>query len=124
MRPLLTMLMLGCALPAIGCGGAPPPPPTTPPPPATSARDAYDEAVIAALDGDALLWRERLVRVAADHPESPYARAAVAQLGSPGGVALIALFGAAPFFWLSGATASDPIESPPEMAPVSPEETL
>lgn len=123
MRPLLTMWVLGCALPAIGCGGTPPPP-TTPAPPATSAREAYDEAVMAALDGDALLWRERLIRVAADHPESPYARAAVAQLGSPGGVALMALFGAAPFFWLSGVDVSDPPESPPEMAPISPEETL
>lgn len=124
MRPLLTTLTLACALPVIGCGGTPAPPPTTPASPTTSAREAYDEAVIAALDGDALLWRARLVRVAADHPESPYARAALAQLGSPGGVALIALFGAVPFFWLSSVDASDPIESPPEMAPISPEETL
>lgn len=125
MRSVLLPLLLGCALPAIGCGGAPPPPASGAAPPAMSAREAYDEAVIAALDGDAILWRERLVRVATDHPDSPYARAAVAQLGSPGGLALMALFGAVPFFWLRSVDASEgPTEAPSDIAPIPPEETL
>jgi len=41
-----------CALSLLACGGSTPKP--------GNARAAYDHAVMAALDGDAFAWRERM----------------------------------------------------------------
>lgn len=94
LRPLtlpLTLLTLTLA----GCGADPPRAD------ATAARATYDEAIIAALDGDAIVWREKLVQLAAAHPDSPHGRAAVAQLGGSGALiglsALSSVFTAALF---------------------------
>ncbi|MEZ4436322.1 MAG: hypothetical protein R3F65_28315 [bacterium] len=71
------------ALLLLACGGRPEPAP---------ARQTYDEAIIAALDGDAITWREKLIALAAAHPDTPHGRAAIAQLGGSGALAALSVF--------------------------------
>lgn len=49
-----------------------------------AARRLFDEAVRLHLAGDEIGWQERLVRLAAEHPDTPHGRAATRRLGSSG----------------------------------------
>jgi hypothetical protein len=86
---------------------------------ATVARATYDEAIIAALDGDAITWREKLVQLAAAHPDSPHGRAAVAQLGGSG-----ALIGLSAMTSAFTAAIFDPPEPEVPIDPLVPEEPI
>lgn len=108
---LLTLALLALTLTACGAD--------RPRADATAARATYDEAIIAALDGDAITWREKLVQLAAAHPDSPHGRAAVAQLGGSG--ALIGLSALSSAFT---AAIFDPPEPEIPIDPMAPEESI
>lgn len=78
-------------LAVVGCGGAQPA--ATPKNKDTNdpdaARAAYRAAVVAELDGDALVARRGLLALAADHPETPHGRHAAHMLDSAGQAAML-----------------------------------
>lgn len=108
---LLTLALL--ALTLTGCGA------DRPRADATAARATYDEAIIAALDGDAITWREKLVQLAAAHPDSPHGRAAVAQLGGSG-----ALIGLSAMTSAITAAIFDPSQPEIPIDPMAPEDPI
>lgn len=96
------------ALLLLACGGRPEAPP---------ARETYDEAIIAALDGDAITWREKLITLAAAHPDTPHGRAAVAQLGGSGALALLSVMSS-----IAAAGFADYLDEAAEAPPIDPYE--
>lgn len=81
-----------------------------------SAQAMYDDAVVAALDGDALAWREALVQLAAAWPDTPHGRAAVSQLNQSTAYTLMGMVSA--FYNAFQSLLSDePAEESPPMMP-------
>jgi hypothetical protein len=78
----------GCAVllaAMVGCGN---PKPAGPAPAAANdveaARALFDEAVRVHMAGDEVGWRDRLLRLAVEQPDTPYGRAAARRLGGSG----------------------------------------
>jgi hypothetical protein len=85
-----------------------------------AAKAAFDEAVAARLQGDELLWRDRMLKLATTYPDTRYGRRAQTDLGGGDALTAVAALGVVAgvvvpaFVRMEGKAASAALE-PPDM---------